>query len=413
MSELKPNVELEKITVSQEMAALNDQDLINACKSGSREAWNEFFTRFGHLMREAIVRVIRRRAGNNTFVPEEDDTVSDIRVKIVKKLYIDGGLAECRDTRGIRPWLRTVATNQARDWFRGMETEENLPKTEAEKEAVTLDDTISDDSETTRGEVTEDCGSITCEKIGNAEEIMMAVEENETLVDLLPALTRMQEFRNSWMTRLVHLATKPLSKGEIEDLAGFCRITLDAVSEDIERITAKIVIDQRKYWILRLSILAMEPLTPQETEELAGFSRIPVDAVGEQIEEVSAILERKREEKETELGKAELYRHQLIRLERRRYEAARKGAEADIERLEEEIIAKSSKRLELIRKGSKVPRPSNKDIAQLVGLPEDQEGQVTTILSRVQDRIWQGWKQALRDRDRGKTDIDLTDYLYL
>jgi len=413
MPELKPKVELEKITVSQEMAALNDQDLVDACQSGSREAWNEFFARFGHLMREAIVRVIRRRAGNNTFVPEDDDTVSDIRVKIVKKLYIHGGLAECRDTRGIRPWLRTVATNQARDRFRGMETEENLPKTEAEKEAVRLDDTISDDSETTRGEMTEDCGTITCEKIGNAEEIMMAVEENEILGDLLPALTRMQELRNSWMTRLVHLATKPLSKGEIEDLAGFCRITIDAVSEDIERITAKIVIDQRKYWILRLSILAMEPLTSQETEELADFSRTPIDVVSEKIDEVSAILEEKREEKETELGKAELYRHQLIRLERRRYEAARKGAEADIERLEEEIVAKSSKRLELIRKGSKLPRPPNKDIAQLVGLPKDQEGQVTTILSRVQDRIRQGWEQALRDRERGKTDIDLADYLHL
>jgi len=58
-----------------------------------------------------------------------------------------------------------------------------------------------------------------------------------------------------------------------------------------------------------------------------------------------------------------------------------------VEKLIQEIQKKSEKREDLLQKSKKLPRPSNRDIADIVGLPEDQINQISNILIRARKKI--------------------------
>lgn len=346
---------------------LSDQELVDTCKAGKREAWDEFFIRFVPEMRSSILRVLRKRAANNVFVQDDDDTVWDIHEKIVIKLYKQGGLSECRDTRGIRSWLRTVAANQAKDWLKGQETDERLPEKDAAAGMTYLDAPVSEGSETTHIEMLAAHGTYNEGESLAFESIHLEPSGNNLCAALLTELAKMA--------------------------------------------------DRRKYWILRLAILVEEPLAESERDELVRFSPLPaaeaMGKIGLMIDEV----DRKREQRDTDLGRAVLYHHQQMRLEKRLQVA--KGDDSEngarlVAELQEKITAKSRQRTDILKTTARHPRPSNRTIAELVEIPEPQDGQVTTILSRLQERIADGWGRANRDiQENGKKGIDFKEYLNL
>lgn len=414
MTDSERKIHSEQLKNSSDMKSLTDQDLVEACKTGDRAAWNEFFTRFVPLMRRAIVSVLRSRVTRNIFIPEDDDTVWDIHEKIVVKLYKKCGLSECRDARGIRAWLRTVAANQARDWLRGLNTDENLPESEARKWMNSLDEPISANGNTACGEFVEDCGSVTCERIGTAEEIFLASEYSGIIGDLLPLLSRMQKQRSLWAERLDREQVTTLTPDELAELAGIGRTTVDEIFKNVETVVVNLRIDRRKYWILRLGIMGAEPFTPDEIIELAEYSNMQIDVVREKIDLIREKLEKKRIDKEAELEKAELYRCQLIKMEQRRFDALSKGMESEAEKLDEEIAFKAESRANLLNKAMKLPRPSNKHIALFVALPEEKANDVSMMFSRVQEKIVASWRRAMKDwEEDAKIGFDLTRYLHL
>jgi len=318
---------------------MTDTDLVSECITGTKDAWEEFFARFVPVMRDAIVRVLINNSTRRDFVDEDDDAVWEIHEKIVIKLYRDGLLTKCTDPSGIRHWLRTVATNTARDWFRKQGRQKNLPEQSAEWGMRSIDAPLFDDSETTLGDVVE------CESAVTQEEAEYA----------------------------------------------------EAVLHDLDQLA-----DRRNYWILRLSILAVLPMTPEETADLAEYGLMQTDSVRKQIELITNKVEDKLEKRKTDLGRAVLLYHQLRRLEFRLRVAIedepRAGSEP-IEILQEEIDVKSKKREELLEKALKLPRPANIDIAELVGMPEGQEGQITVILDREREKIRKKWAKANQEED--------------
>lgn len=366
MTESYQKLQLEQMRSAIAIKELTDQELADTCKAGGREAWGEFFIRFVPEMRRAIVRVLRKRAGNNLFIADEDNVVWDILEKIVIKLK-QGGLSGCRDTKGIHPWLRTVAANQARDVLKGEDTDENLPAKDAARGIIFLDAPVVEGSDTTHMEMLSVYGLYNeCEPF-DFESIHLAPAKNDLHDALLSELSKME--------------------------------------------------DRRKFWILRLAILLEDSLVQDEIDELVRFSPLPETEVRAKIQLMIDEVDCKREQREADLGRVVLYHHQQLRLEKMLYIAkgddSANGAKT-VADLKEKITAKSRQRADVLKATARLPRPSNRAIAELVGISEQQEGQVTTILSRLQEKIAEGWGRANKDvQESGKKDIDFKDYLNL
>ena len=90
------------------------------------------------------------------------------------------------------------------------------------------------------------------------------------------------------------------------------------------------------------------------------------------------------------MGRAVAYWHTI-----RHYEAHCNSLRNDdshqavklLEELTQKIAAIESRREEALRIGLKIPRPSNRDIAEIVGLPANQEAQVTVIFNRLREKL--------------------------
>ena len=316
------------------MCELSVTDLVVACIAGRKDAWEEFFTRFDPVLREAITRTLKKNAARNGFYFNDDDEVVwKIHEKIVTRLYRDGLLAKCYDATGVSRWLWTVAVNQTKDSLKGQGRQKNLPEQSTEVGMRSLDAPLFDESDTTFGEMIAD---------------ETAVERNE---------------------------------------AKYAEVVLNALDQ---------MQDRKKYWILRLGILAVLSFTPEEMNELADYSPMAVDAVREKLKLIATEVEISQEKRRVDLGRAVLLFYQLKRLESRLRDA--KEDEQAIGILEEEIAAKTKKRELLLEKTIKLPRPSNSDIAELIGMPEEQHGQISVILARVRDEIGKKWgKPSPRD----------------
>lgn len=324
---------------------LTDQQLADACKAGNRQAWNEFFDRFRPLIRRSIAGLLLRRSTSNMFIADDDDIVWDIHEKVVIKLYRDGGLSGCRDTRGIRPWLRTVAENQARDWLKGLDTIERLPEMDAEHGMISLDAPVAAGNKTTNIEL-----------IDSNE-----VDKNDGFF----------EFESNC----------------------YDHESNDFFSELLQEIA--MITDRRKYWILRLSVLIEDSLSQDEIEELVRFSGLSEVEARVKIQEMVDDIDLKREKRETDLGRLVLYHHQQIHLARKLALAKedRTGKSNKlVDELNGKIAVKVRQRNNLIKELSRVPKPSNQAIAELVGIPMSKDGQVTTILTRLQEKIVNRWK---------------------
>ena len=79
------------------------------------------------------------------------------------------------------------------------------------------------------------------------------------------------------------------------------------------------------------------------------------------------------------IGKAVLLWHEIRRMEALLNEKNKDVTSAnkeEIQKLEREIEEKSKKREEWLKKARKLCRPSNRNIAELVGIPEEKANQI-------------------------------------
>jgi hypothetical protein len=108
------------------------------------------------------------------------------------------------------------------------------------------------------------------------------------------------------------------------------------------------------------------------------------------IGEISDRLAVKEAERQDELGKAILYWHQLRDIEvkiARLYRDTTADHTTEIEAIRAEWSSVDSLRSNAIAVGSSLPKPSNKEIAELVGIPEGKCGDVSQYLKRAREAL--------------------------
>ncbi len=89
--------------------------------------------------------------------------------------------------------------------------------------------------------------------------------------------------------------------------------------------------------------------------------------------------------------------HEIRRLEYKLVEMGKdisKETEIEIKRIETEIEKKNKRREDLLRKGHRLSKPSNRDIAKIVGLPENKVVQVSNILIRARSVLQEKFGKA-------------------
>jgi hypothetical protein len=265
----------------------------------------------------------------------DGDVLHDIHEKIVIKLYRDGALAQCAKTAGIQSWLYKLSKNRALDWAKARYRKKRLPTQDSEGNTGPLDSPLGPDAGFTFHDVPESAGS-------------------------------------------------PEADRRLERL----RVFIENVLDEIVGIP-----NQKILWTVRLSMLSILPLSDEELSSLAKFSGIPRGEVASRIEGISEELERKVGESDADLGRAVILWHEMRRLERRINEDGRNplAYPANAAPLQAELQAMRKRRGPYLESAFRFHRPSNADIAPLVGLPEEKAEQVSTLLLRgrkiLQDRF--------------------------
>jgi len=143
-----------------------------------------------------------------------------------------------------------------------------------------------------------------------------------------------------------------------------------------------LIVDEKKRWAFRLGLITQAPLSDEEICTLARFNGSSLDALKVRLAPVLAALERREHEREN-FGKIAIQLwHELRRLEAQLCDGFFRPDAEDAETLEDAIMALSARREEHLQKSQKHIRPTNKEIAMLIGMPFAQSDQISTILLR-------------------------------
>jgi len=306
--------------------SLETEALVEKCLKHERPAWNEFFTRYTPHLKDSIRKALIRHG--TLELSEDIDIVADIYLKLVEKIYSKQILKQCPRLDGLKNWLASVASNQTIDWLKEKGRLKNRPQLQGEAATCSLDQPLSD-------------------------------EEESTLLDMLAAP---EEYCS-----VVQLRTEEV----LSDLA-----SLDNI---------------KQRWVLRLTILGQSELSAAELEELADLSNQPLEILKQIIEALETDLAAREQERSENYGRTVLYWHELRRLERQynRLSLDTFSQHSDeCTLLQQQIREKQAKRDDLLKKCKKMPRPSDRAIAELLGIPENQIG---ITLRRARETLFSGF----------------------
>ena len=312
-----------------DLRSLSDQQLIEGCLESNgnenRTAWNEFFSRFIPCIKEGIKEQLKSCCRLDLCYNQE--VLWDIHEKIVVKLYSRGVLRQCTNPSGIRSWLKTVAHNQTIDWLMEQGRKKRLPQRQAENSMVSLSTPLREGIDLT------------------IEDTIAATAETN------------------------------------DELTGYVEKILDSITE---------IEDEKKLWVLRLSMVSHLPLCREDVKELSRFGGHSVDNLVSRLVPIMEGVEAKEEKRIKVAGKAVLMWHEIRRMEALLNEKNKDFTRADkkeIQKLEREIEEKSKKREEWLKEARKLCRPSNRNIAELVGIPEEKANQISNILIRAREAL--------------------------
>jgi len=318
--ESSPSVEHHKI------AEITDDELIDLCQRNHRTAWEEFFRRFTPTIKRGIRSIF---INNSRFdLLNNEDVLWDIHAKIVEKLYRDQGLEQYEDQpAGIRAWLKALARNQTRDWFKKEKRIKRLPQKQSEDEMISLSTPL---------------------RVGH----------DTILQDIIPH--------------------NPDPDDELKR----------SLQASMDGITA--IDNSKKQWALRLSVILYEPLSKSEIRELAAFNDCPFEELAARLEEMIKQLQQREEKRLEKIGRAVLLWHEIKRMRASLFEQSKVNSSESrvaIEELKARIAKKTDQREILLRSGRKPPRPSNLDIARLIGLPEGKKDQVSNLIDKAREDL--------------------------
>lgn len=148
-------------------------------------------------------------------------------------------------------------------------------------------------------------------------------------------------------------------------------------------------------WTIRLLIMAEEPLSHAEIEALAQtFKCYNAKTIREKLQKIQRRLYSEISEKQKDGERADKIWHEIMKLEKQLKDKFKYGkANTEAAEIERIIQQKDRRRQELLDKSVLLCRPSNSEIANLIGLSEEQAQQVSVFLIRARERIKIGMKK--------------------
>ncbi|MEI6206711.1 MAG: hypothetical protein WCP20_08015 [Desulfuromonadales bacterium] len=335
---------------SHNIQDIDDQELAEVCLTNAIDGWNEFFRRFTPLFIKTIRSTLESHAGRFSGLSPDDDLIWDIQEKLVIRFYKEGLLSRCDDPSGIRSWLKMIAKNQARDWLKHMSRLKELPRRHFEESLQSLDAALYEDG---------DDASVTLHDSATS-----TIDPDGAFAGIGSDEYKAYHLERQFVDTVQHLLL-PLKHSEKNS-------------------------EQRSYWVARLSCMAPWQLEQDEIVALSYFNTLPLEETEKNIVRIAKDVERRESRRAASLGRAVAYWHTI-----RHYEARcnillnddSHKASILVDEFKRKISTLELQRQEALKIGLKIPRPSNRDIAELVGLPESQEAQVTVIFKRLRERL--------------------------
>ena len=300
---------------------LTNEELVRRCLDNDRAAWNEFFRRFIPDIKWAIKRTLISSRHPQLF--QDVDVLWDIHEEIVINLYSRGRLRQCSDPKGVRSWLREVASNQTIDWLRKRDSKKRMPELVEERNLLSLSTPLTENANITLGDTVS----------ANPE------PDNE-----------LREYIENAILQMKHIP------------------------------------NEKAFWVLRLSIILYLPLSTEEIEKLARFSGCSAVELDRLVGKMVKRVEVKEEKRSTAAGQAVLIWHEIRRMESLLFEKSTCSSgldEDEVDEIRRRIKKRTKHREALLKKAQKLCRPSNREMAMLVGLPEEKIDQISNMLARA------------------------------
>lgn len=298
-------------------------DLIRRCLDGHKPSWNEFMRRYKKNIINMIIKTLNRC--NRPDLAIDEDIREDIFEQIFIRLYRENALEKLDDPNKVVAWLRTMARHKTLDWLKSYFSHGNLPARNGESATISLDAPIGKDDDFSYHHILSD------EMKDNKK------HSNE----------------------------------------------LDDVIKDMEKLT------EMEQWIMLLIVIFYNPLTDKEIRELAWFTGKSLKKLKQDISSIMERLLEKKEDKENELKSSARVLHLIYRLESRLLEDLNKQelTADEIKGIKDEISRRRDRMEFLLNSGNQLIRPSNEDIAEILGIPKEKSRDVSVLLHRIRKKL--------------------------
>jgi RNA polymerase sigma factor (sigma-70 family) len=319
------------LTSYHQLQNLSDVELAAQCIQHQRTAWEEFFRRFSPLIKTTIRRTFIKCKVRD--LAEDIDNILDIHALLVEKLYAKGALKQCTDLSGLRSWIVRITANQSIDWLKQRGRIKHLPLRVEEQLMQSLSAPLGEDQGFSLQDLVED-------------------EDADLFFQL-------------------------------EQVAS--QLYAECVIEQIGKIE-----NVKNRWILRLHIIGQLALSNTELEQLQSFSPFQGDELNDRISVLEDSLAEKEQVRQDDLGKTVLSWHQLRGIE---IKIARLDMDTfsdhsqEIDELKKEWTEIGNRKMELLSNCHTLPSPSNMEIAEIIGIPEKNCGDVSQYLKRAQTAL--------------------------
>jgi len=253
------------------------------------------------------------------------DIIDEIRLPIIKKLYKTSVLEQVDDATKLKPWLGKLTRNHTLDWMRSRNKISNSFSTMVENESISLSQPMSWD----RDLVMEDYIS------------SEAYDQEDFSSDVNEALSK------------------------IESLGDRYRLTL------------------------KLAIMFYDPLCDETIREIAEKTGIPFGKVTEKVGKIMEELVSRHSKSSRDQGKAFILWAFIKRLKIRinHLEHDSSHYQEQIDSLKREIIEKSQRINKIRSRHKRIIRPSSRQIADLLRIPEDKVSAVNILLFRAREML--------------------------
>jgi len=269
--------------------------------------------------------IIKKFLGlNQPHLAQDEDIVEDVFIQVVRVIYNPQRLRNLKNLLSIGQYIKKTTLNKVSDFIKARKTQKNLGSHLVESSMLSMD--------------------------GNSKE-----GDDRELHEVVGAPNRDDDFDEI----LLH------SETEIQNL------------------------NKLGKWVIILNAAFYSPLDSSQIIALSSELHTPEAAIRKKIEALMNDLCAKNAQREADFSASGMLESVIKVLENRLIEAENLKPLSDDERdrIKKDIGNKAERMHQLARKGSLAVTPTNKQLADILNIPEEKAPYVSTILLRARNRL--------------------------